>query len=146
MALVHLSLHQELKSAIVQANCLPTIIKLLVTSESKPILCQCCKLLASLALHFPNKVLITNSGNLHGLLDCILGTNKEIDDSVSLAALQGVVNAVNGNDANRMLLVDLNGIKPIQSVLSDRAGKISISLHLYISTLLVSCFMWIVVH
>ncbi len=54
---------------------------------------------------------------MHGMLDCILGTNKEIDDSVTLAALQGIVNAVNGNDANRMLLVDLDGLKPIQSIM-----------------------------
>ncbi len=120
MALVHISFHDELKPAITMANVLPTLIKLLVTSESKPILVQTCKLLASLALHFPNKVLITNSGNVHGLLDCILGTNKEINDEVAHAALQGIVNVVNGNDANRNLMVDLNGIKPILSILQHR--------------------------
>ena len=123
LALVHISLHDELKPAITVANVLPTLIKLLVTSESKPILCQVCKLLASLALHFPNKVLITNSGNLHGLLDCILGTNKEIDDTVAHAALTGMVNVINGNDANRRLMVDLNGIKPILSILQHRTDS-----------------------
>jgi hypothetical protein len=120
MALCHISFHEELKPAITMANVLPTLIKLLVTCESKPILLQTCKLLASLALHFPNKVLITNSGNVHGLLDCILGTNKEIDDQVAHAALQGIVNVVNGNDANRNLMVDLNGVKPILSILQQR--------------------------
>jgi len=121
MALVHISFHDDLKPAITLANVLPTLIKLLVTSESKPILVQTCKLLASLALYFPNKVLITNSGNVHGLLDCILGTNKEIDDRIAHAALQGMVNVVNGNDANRNLLVDLNGIKPILGILQHRS-------------------------
>ena len=121
LALAHISLHDELKPAITNANVLPTLIKLLVTSESKPILCQTCKLIASLALHFPNKVLITNSGNVHGLLDCILGTNKEIDDTVAHAALTGIVNVVNGNDANRNLMVDLNGIKPILSIIQHRS-------------------------
>jgi hypothetical protein len=121
MALVHISFHNDLKPAISMANVFPTLIKLLVTSESKPILVQTCKLLASLALHFPNKAIITNSGNVHGLLDCILGTNKEIDDRVAHAALQGIVNVVNGNDANRNLLVDLNGIKPILSILQHRS-------------------------
>ena len=50
MGLVHISIHPELKPAIVLAEVLPTIIRLLVASESKPILCQACKLLASLAL------------------------------------------------------------------------------------------------
>ena len=115
MALTHISLHDEMKPAITLANCLPTIIKLLVTSESKPILCQASKLLASLALHFPNKSLITNSGNLHGLLDLILGTNKEIDESVAYAALTGITNVVYGSDANRRLIIDLSGIKPLLS-------------------------------
>lgn len=117
MALVHISIHPDLKPAIVLADVLPTIIRLLVTSESKPILCQACKLLASLALHFPNKSLISNSGNLHGLLDLVLGNDKEINDAISLAALMGVVNSMQGHDANRMLIVDLNGIKPLLSTL-----------------------------
>jgi hypothetical protein len=67
--------------------------------------------------------LITNSGNVHGLLDCILGTNKEIDDTVAHAALTGIVNVVNGNDANRSLMVDLNGIKPILSIIQHRSER-----------------------
>ena len=119
MALVHISLHDDLKPAITLINVLPTIIKLMVTSESKPVLCQCCKLVASLGLHFPNKTLITNSGCLHGLLDLVLGTNKEIDDSISYSALTGIVNVVCGNDANRLLMCDLDGIKPILSIIQN---------------------------
>lgn len=123
MALVHISILPDLKPAIVLVDVLPTIIKLLVTSESKPILCQACKLIASLALHFPNKSLISNSGNLHGLLDLILGNNKEINDSISQAALMGVVNAIQGSDSNRMLMVNLNGIKPLLSTLQHSSNK-----------------------
>ena len=123
MALVHISIHPDLKPAIVLCDVLPTIIKLLVTSESKPILCQACKLLASLALHFPNKSLISNSGNLHGLLDLVLGSDKEINDSISLAALSGVVNSIQGHDANRMLMVNLNGIKPLLSTLQTSSNN-----------------------
>ena len=123
MALVHISIHPELKPAIVLADVLPTIIKLLVASESKPIMAQACKLLASLGLHFPNKSIISNSGNLHGLLDLVLGNDKEINDHVSHMALMGIVNVVQGNDANRMLIVDLNGIKPLTSVLEHSSNK-----------------------
>jgi len=117
MALVHISLLPEFKPAIVLADVLPTIIKLLVASESKTILCQACKLLASLALHFPNKWMISNSGNLHGLLDLILGNEKEIDEHITYAALCGTVNTISGSDANRMLIVNLNGIKPLLSTI-----------------------------
>ena len=123
MALMHISIHDEMKPAITLINVLPTVIKLMVTSESKPVLCQCCKLIASLALHFPNKALITNTGCLHGLLDLILGTNKEIDPSISYAALTGVVNSVCGNDANRLLLCDLDGIKPILSIIQNTSDN-----------------------
>jgi hypothetical protein len=123
MALVHISIHEELKPAITLINVLPTIIKLMVTSESKPVLCQCCKLIASLALHFPNKPLITNTGCLHGLLDLILGTNKEINPAISYAALTGIVNTVCGNDANRLLLCDLQGIKPTLSIIQNSSDN-----------------------
>lgn len=112
-----------MKPAITLINVLPTVIKLMVTSESKPVLCQSAKLIASLALHFPNKMLITNTGCLHGLLDLILGTNKEIDDSISYAALTGIVNTVCGNDANRLLLCDLDGIKPILSIIQNTSDN-----------------------
>ena len=123
MALMHISIHEEMKPAITLINVLPTVIKLMVTSESKPVLCQSAKLIASLALHFPNKTLITNTGCLHGLLDLILGTNKEIDPSISYAALTGIVNTVCGNDANRLLLCDLDGIKPILSIIQNTSDN-----------------------
>lgn len=115
MALAHLALHHvELRHAIVLADALPMALKILVYSNSRPILINTCKLLASLALHFPNKSAIVNSGCLHTLLDLILGTHKDfVDENVQFYCLCCVVNIVFGSDANRVLLVELNGSKPI---------------------------------
>jgi hypothetical protein len=81
-------------------------------STSKAVLCQGCKLLASLALHHPNKSPILNSGCLHAILDLILGSGRDIDDHIQSAALTAVVNITNGHDATRTLMVELSGIKP----------------------------------
>ena len=55
-----------------------------------------------------------NSGCLHGIVDLILGTNKQFfDENIQYAALCTVVNVIAGNDANRVLIIELNGIKPI---------------------------------
>jgi hypothetical protein len=113
MALVHLSIHDELKPLIVLAGALPVLCRLLTKSDSKAILCQSCKLCGSLALHFPNKSLIINSGCLHGLLDLILGTQRDTDENIQEAALGAVANTNLGNDACRTLTVELDGLKPI---------------------------------
>lgn len=125
MALVHISIHDELKPAIVLAGVLPLLCRILATSNSKSSLCQACKLCGSLALNFPNKSLIVNSGCLHGLLDLILGTQRETDDHIQSEALGALANINLGNDACRTLTVDLNGLKPIISAIqtsqSDQA-------------------------
>lgn len=55
-----------------------------------------------------------NSGCLHAVLDLILGTNKPFfDEDIQYAALTAVVNVIYGNDANRVLMVELDGIKPL---------------------------------
>jgi hypothetical protein len=115
MALAHLALfHAELRAHIVLADALPMALKLLVYSNSRPILINTCKMCASLALHFPNKSAIVNSGCLHTLLDLILGTHKDfVDNTVQYYSLCSVVNIVYGSDANRVLLCELNGAKPI---------------------------------
>ena len=76
MALTHLSIHDELRPLIVLAGVLSTLCKLLARSHAKPILLESCKLCASLALHFPNKSLIINSGCLNGLLDLVIGERR----------------------------------------------------------------------
>jgi hypothetical protein len=115
MALSHLSLHHpDLRPAIASADAFPMILRLMVYSNSRPILINVCKLCASLALHYPNKACVVNTGCLHAILDLILGSHKDfVDENIQFACLCAVVNTVSGSDANRVLIVELNGIKPI---------------------------------
>ena len=115
MALAHLSLHHpDMRSDIVLADALPMALRLLVHSNSKPILLNTCKMCASLALHFPNKSPMVNSGCLHILLDLILGSNKDfLDENIQYYSICSVVNIVSGSDANRVLMIELNGVKPL---------------------------------
>eukprot|EP01038_Epipyxis_sp_PR26KG_P008174 gene8174-11059_t len=115
--LVHVSLSNPAKPEIVAAGALPILLKILVHSESKIILTQACKLCASLALHQPNKTLISYSGCMHSLFDLIVGVHRTIDRNVQYATLNAIVNVVHQSDANRMLSVELNGIKPILYIL-----------------------------
>lgn len=117
MALVHISLYPQLKSEIVGAGALPVVLKLMVHNKSKMILAQCAKLCASLSRENANKTLMAQSGCLHALFDLILGAHVDVDRHVQYGALCGVVNTIYKNDANRMLAVELNGIKPILTTL-----------------------------
>jgi hypothetical protein len=126
MALVHISIHDELKPAIVLAGVLPLLCKILATSDSKASLCQACKLCGSLALHSPNKSLIVNSGCVHGLLDLILGTQRETDDYIQCEALGALANINLGNDACRTLTVDLDGLKPIITAIQTSQSDLAI--------------------
>jgi hypothetical protein len=118
MALVHLSLHDNLKHEIVHAGVLPVLLKILHESNSKPILAQSLKLLGSCCLHFPNKVLVAQSGCMHAALDMIMHTSRDFFcKDIQYAACCVAANIVNGSDANRTFMVDLNGIKPILTAL-----------------------------
>ena len=113
LALTHLSLHHIMKYEIAIINVFPLLLKLMVESESAPILAQACKLISSLAMLPSNKSPIANSGCLHGVLDLVMLYNKSFfDEEVQASALSAVVNVTNGSDANRRSLVDLNGINP----------------------------------
>lgn len=113
IGLVHLSLLDEMKPVIVAAGILPVILGLITNSKSKPILNQICKLIASLALHFPNKTLIVNSGCFHGVLDLILGSHTDINRDIQYYALCSSLNIIYGSDANRVLSIELKAIKPM---------------------------------
>jgi hypothetical protein len=76
MALTHLSLIPVMKEVIVSGRVLEPLLKVLATSQSPLTLALGCKLLASLALHFPNKASIVSSGCFHSVVDMILGTGK----------------------------------------------------------------------
>ena len=76
MALVHLSLLPTMRPLLVKEGVLSHLLRVFVEFDSKLILAQSCKLLASLALHSPNKLLIVTSGCFHGVVDLILGSDK----------------------------------------------------------------------
>ena len=117
LGLLHLSLHDEMKYEIViTANALPVILKLLAKSNSDVILNQCCKLIASLSLHPPNKPPIVSSGCYHGIIDMVAGIRTGNND-VRSNACKAAVNIVMGSDANRVLSVELEAIKPLLSVI-----------------------------
>lgn len=117
LGLVHLSLHPEMKHEIVtSANALPALLKLLAESQSDLILTQCCKLLASLAMHSPNKSPIVSSGCFHGIMDMVGGLRTENLD-VRINACKAAVNIILGSDSNRVLSVELDAIRPLISVI-----------------------------
>ena len=116
LGLLHLSFLEEMKNEIVTANALPAILQLLVTSESDVILGQCCKLVASLATHHPNKPPIVNSGCFHSVID-MLGGIRTGDPHVRSAACAAAVNIICGSDANKVLAIELDAIRPMLSLI-----------------------------
>jgi hypothetical protein len=117
MALCHISLYPELRSQIVAAGSLPPMLKLLVHHDSKLILAQATKLCASLSLEPSNKSLISQSGCMHAMFDLILGVHQDVDRHIQYYAVCGLVNVMYKSDANRLLAVELNGIKPLLTIL-----------------------------
>jgi len=117
MGLLHLSLHDEMKSEIFMANALPALLKLMAKSESMTILGQACKLCASLAYHSPNKAHLANSGCFHAILDLVAGANLEVEDQVKGFASGAVTNMLNGSDSNRILTIELDAIRPLVYIL-----------------------------
>lgn len=119
LGLVHLSLHDEMKPAIVAGKGLAAVLKLQMHSDSDLILAQCGKLIASLALHFPNKPLIANSGCYHALFDGLANVRRDNSEVIKSQAALAVCNIVNGSDANRVLSIELNGLAPLVSVIQN---------------------------
>lgn len=117
MALVHISLYSELKSPIVISNVLPILLKIIIKHNNKIILAQCMKLCASLALEYSNKIAMSQSGCLHAMFDLILGTNHDVNHHIQYFAICAIVNTIYKNDTNRILSVELNGIKPLLTIM-----------------------------
>lgn len=117
MALVHLSLYPEMKKHIVSANVLSALLRLMAKSTSKPILTQCTKLLASLALEPSNKSQIAQSGCFHALYDLVLGNHVDVDEYIQYYTLTALINTIYRSDANRLLSVELAGVKPLLTLL-----------------------------
>eukprot|EP01034_Spumella_vulgaris_P024855 gene24855-31244_t len=51
------------------------------------------------------------------MFDLILGAHVDVDDHISYSTLCAIVNVIHKNDANRMLAVEIRGIKPILTTL-----------------------------
>lgn len=117
IGLVHLSLHEEMKHEIVGGGVLPVLLKLMVYCKSTPILIQCCKLIASLSLHFPNKPQMANSGCFHAVIDLVSAVSTGATSAVRGVACAAVANIVNGSDANRVLSVELDAIRPLLGII-----------------------------
>lgn len=123
MALAHMSLYPELKQVIVQEEALPCVLKLVYHFKSKPILALCAKLCASLALEFTNKIAMAQSGCFHALIDLVLGSHNDVDESVRFYALCAIVNTIYKNDSNRLLSIELQCIKPLITVLQVSSNE-----------------------
>jgi hypothetical protein len=117
MALCHISLYPELRAPIVAAGALPVLLKLMIHHDSKLILAQAVKLCASLSLELTNKSPISQSGCMHAMFDLILGVHQDVDRHIQYYAVCGLVNVMYKSDANRLLAVELNGIKPLLTIL-----------------------------
>jgi hypothetical protein len=117
MALIHISLFPQVRSAIVGAEGLPIILRIIVNSKSQPLLALSAKLLASLAIDVNNKAVLSRAGLFHALGDLILGNHCDVDNEVQIYAVSAILNIVHHNDANRRLAIELNIVKPILTIL-----------------------------
>lgn len=117
MALCHISLYPELRAPIVAAGALPALLKLMIHHDSKLILAQAVKVCASLALEATNKSPLSQSGCMHAMFDLILGVHQDVDRHIQYYAVCALVNVMHKSDANRLLAVELNGIKPLLTIL-----------------------------
>lgn len=123
MALVHISLYPELRAPIVAAGALPILLKLMIHHDSKIILAQAVKLCASLSLEPSNKTLMSQSGCMHAMFDLILGVHQDVDRHIQYYATCALVNVMYKNDANRLLAVELNGIKPLLTIMRSTSHE-----------------------
>lgn len=111
MALMHLSLHNEMRPEMVRIQVLPALLKVLIKSNSQIILTQAAKLAGSIALHDECKSDVAGSGCFHTLLDLAGGMHKIGNKNTQRAAASACVNIIYKNNANRLLATELEGIK-----------------------------------
>ena len=127
MALCHVSLFPEIKNPIIIANVLPILMKRIASSNSIPVLTQVAKLVASLALNSTNRLEITNSGCMHGVLDLTLQTNKSFFNvDIQYAALCAVTNLTYQCNANRKYVAELSGIRPLLEIIKKSSNNATI--------------------
>ncbi|GMI42355.1 hypothetical protein TeGR_g13220 [Tetraparma gracilis] len=119
MALAHLSLHPETKGAIARAGGIANCVALVNGNPNAPIVSQCCKTLASVAMHPPNKPLMAGKGAIKALVRLVQSVgpdNLRVDDAALACAFEGLCNCAAGNDANRNLIVELGVMSTVEYV------------------------------
>jgi len=117
LGLLHLSLHDEMKSEIYLAGALPPLLKLMVHNKSMTILAQACRLCSSLAINPMNKLNLANSGCFHAILDLAASAVRNVDNIVKSSACGAIANIILQNDANRNLTIELDAIRPLIAIL-----------------------------
>jgi hypothetical protein len=133
LALNHISLlNHEIKRILVSEGILQNLLILLTSSQlsNQVILSLCAKLCASLALEQLNKSAIAKSGLYHVLFDLILGSHCDINEMIQYYAITAIVNTLYNNEINRKYAIEINGIKPLLTVL-----KITSNNHLIAQTM-----------
>ena len=130
---MHMSLFPEVKKVLATTgDLLPNLLNLLVYNRNKPIILQCAKLAASMALLHENKSALASSGCMHSLFDLILGGHVDVDEKIQYATLQALLNTTHESDSNRMLSVELAGIKPLLTFLKVSSHEPSLILDVQI--------------
>jgi hypothetical protein len=133
LALNHISLlNHEIKRILVSEGILQNLLILLTSSQlsNQVILSLCAKLCASLALEQLNKSAIAKSGLYHVFFDLILGSHCDINEMIQYYAITAIVNTLYNNEINRKYAIEINGIKPLLTVL-----KITSNNHLIAQTM-----------
>mmetsp|Transcript_9896 Transcript_9896/g.20131 ORF Transcript_9896/g.20131 Transcript_9896/m.20131 type:complete len:643 (+) Transcript_9896:170-2098(+) len=119
MALAHLSMHMETKAPIAAAGGIQNCVKLINDNPNAPIVSQCCKTLASIAVWPANKPLMAQKGAIKTLVRAVQSVgpdNERIDDDALGSAFCGLCNCAEGNDANRNLIVELGVMKSVEYI------------------------------
>ncbi len=120
LALIHISLiNNNIKHILVNEGILQNLLLLMTnaTLSNQVILSLCCKLCSSLALEQLNKTLIVKSGLFHVLFDLILGSHTNVNEMIQYYSITAIVNILYNNEINRKYAIELNGIKPLLTII-----------------------------
>ena len=120
IALAHLSLHDDARVPICEAGGIARIVAQCKTggTGSPAVITQLCKTLASLSLKGENRQRVAGEGGMEAVTE-LLGEATEFQDyprctnGARAAATSALVNFIFHSDANKKLMVELNGIPAV---------------------------------
>jgi len=119
MALANLSTHVETKKPIAMSGGIENCVKLVNNNPNAPIVSQCCKVLASVAMLPSNKTYMAGKGAIKALVNIVKSVgpdNYRVDDAALGSAFCGLCNCAEGSDANRNLIVELDVMSAIEYI------------------------------